>query len=111
IGIASLNMGFGGEGGGGVYHSRYDTFKHYIRFGNPGFKYVAALSKAAGHTVLRFANADILPFRYSDMTSHIKNYMNQIEHEMNSMRKKRKYRKKLFANNAYMLASNPEKTY
>lgn len=111
IGIASLNMGFGGEGGGGVYHSRYDTFKHYIRFGDPGFKYVVALSKAAGHTVLRFANADILPFHYSDMANHIKNYMNQIEDEVNSMREKRKYRKKLFADNAYMLASDPAETY
>src|SRR5699024_10988744 len=33
LGIASLNMSFGGEGGGGVYHSRYDSFDHYRRFG------------------------------------------------------------------------------
>jgi N-acetylated-alpha-linked acidic dipeptidase len=111
IGIASLNLGFGGEGGGGVYHSRYDTFKHYIRFGDPSFKYCVALSKTAGHTILRFADADVLPFRFSDMAGHIKTYMNQIEQKMTSMREKRTYQQKLHADSAYVLASNPAKTH
>ncbi len=111
IGIPSLNLGFGGEAGGGWYHSRYDTFKHFIRFGDPGFKYTTVLSKASGHAVLRFANADVLPFHFSDMADHIKTYMNQIEKEMSSMRKKREYRQKLHADSAYILASDPSKTY
>jgi N-acetylated-alpha-linked acidic dipeptidase len=37
LGIASMNIGYGGEGeSGGVYHSAYDTFEHYRRFGDPG---------------------------------------------------------------------------
>src|SRR5262245_16624858 len=32
LGVASLNLGFGGDGGGGVYHSIYDTFTWYTRF-------------------------------------------------------------------------------
>ncbi len=31
-GIASLNIGYGGESGGGEYHSIYDSYDHYIKF-------------------------------------------------------------------------------
>jgi N-acetylated-alpha-linked acidic dipeptidase len=109
IGIPSLNLGFGGEGGGGIYHSRYDTWEHYRRFGDPGFKYSVALSKTAGRAVMRAADADVLPFRFSDMADHIKTYMNQIMDKMNLMRKKRKYQLKLHADSAYILASDPRK--
>ena len=43
-GIASLNIGYGGENDGGEYHSIYDSYDHYIRFGDPGFKYGIVLS-------------------------------------------------------------------
>src|SRR5699024_680468 len=101
LGIASLNMSFGGEGGGGVYHSRYDTFDHYRRFGDPGFTYGVALSKTNGHAVLRFANADILPYRFSDMADHIQTYMQQIIDQSNAMRKETEFAQKLHENNAY----------
>src|SRR5262245_12213322 len=33
LGIASLNIGYGGEGEtAGIYHSIYDSFDHYVRF-------------------------------------------------------------------------------
>ncbi len=48
LGIASLNMGFGGESGGGSYHSIYDSFDHYTRFGDPDFAYGITLVKVAG---------------------------------------------------------------
>ena len=38
LGIASLNIGFGGEDGGGSYHSIYDSFEHYTRFGDPDLR-------------------------------------------------------------------------
>src|SRR6185369_7045888 len=48
LGISSLNLGFGGEGSGGEYHSIYDSYDHFIRFKDPGFQYGIALSKTAG---------------------------------------------------------------
>src|SRR5699024_2199966 len=111
LGIASLNMSFGGEGGGGVYHSRYDSFDHYRRFGDPGFIYGVTLSKTNGHAVLRFANADILPYRFSDMADHIHTYMQQIIDQSNSMRKETEFAHKLHKEKAYMLAADPTKTY
>lgn len=111
LGIPSLNLGFGGEGGGGVYHSRYDSFDHYVRFGDPTFEYGVALAKVAGHAVLRYANADIIPLRFSDMAETIDGYMDEIEATLKSMRKKRAFRQKLHAMNAYDLASDPTKEY
>src|SRR5262249_6124074 len=40
LGIAALSIEYGGESDqGGVYHSNYDSFDHYVRFGDPGFVY------------------------------------------------------------------------
>ena len=66
LGIASLNLGYGGEEGGGVYHSVYDSYDHYIRFGDPTFEYGITLSKTAGRAVLRLADAEVLPFNFDD---------------------------------------------
>ena len=65
LGIASLNLGFGGEGDYGQYHSIYDSFDHYTRFMDPDFAYGVALAKVAGRAVLRLSEADMLPFEFS----------------------------------------------
>ena len=62
LGVASLNLGFGGEDQGGRYHSIYDSFDHYTRFSDPTFEYGVALAKVGGRTILRLANAEALPF-------------------------------------------------
>ena len=61
-GISSMNIGFGGEGEGGIYHSIYDSYDHFIRFTDPGFHYEVALAATAGRALMRMANADVLPF-------------------------------------------------
>ena len=52
LGIASLNIGFGGEDGGGSYHSIYDSFDHYHALRRPDFAYGIALAKVCGRAVL-----------------------------------------------------------
>ncbi|HEY7900333.1 MAG TPA: M28 family peptidase, partial [Caulobacteraceae bacterium] len=65
LGIASINLGFGGEGqSGGVYHSAYDTYDHFARFGDPGFVYGVTLAKTAGRLVLRAADAEVDPLKF-----------------------------------------------
>ena len=53
---------FAFEGPFGVYHSVYDTHQWVARFGDPGFRYHAALVRIWGLTALRLAQADVLPF-------------------------------------------------
>ena len=48
LGIASGNMPFGGESQNGSYHTLYDTYEHFTRFIDPGFRYGIALSEVAG---------------------------------------------------------------
>ena len=89
MGISSLNIGFGGENPGGSYHSLYDTFEHYTRFGDPGFHYGVALAQVAGRTTLRLANADVLPYHFSTFAGHVASYLDEIENMAASMREER----------------------
>src|SRR6185369_4598090 len=68
---AARNTGYGGEGGGGSYHSVYDSFDHYTRFGDPNFDYGIAQAKTTGRLVLRLANADVLPFELKTFTDTV----------------------------------------
>lgn len=78
LGVASLNIGYGGEDGGGSYHSIYDSFVHYTRFGDPGFDYGIALAQTGGRIVLRFADADYLPLSFNNLTDTVALYVNEV---------------------------------
>jgi N-acetylated-alpha-linked acidic dipeptidase len=79
LGIATLNMGYGGEGEtAGVYHSVYDSFDHYVRFADPTFDYAIALSKTAGRAILRFANADYLPLSFGNFSDTVSVYVKEV---------------------------------
>ena len=79
LGIASVNMGFGGEDAGGVYHSIYDDFYWYTHFSDTDFVYGRALAQTAGTTVLRLADAELLPFDFSDFTDTIRRYIDEVQ--------------------------------
>ncbi|MGI9170533.1 MAG: M28 family peptidase, partial [Caulobacteraceae bacterium] len=65
LGIASLNIAYEGEGqSDGVYHSVYDTFEHYDRFGDPGMVYGVVLAQTGGRLALRAADAEVAPFQF-----------------------------------------------
>jgi N-acetylated-alpha-linked acidic dipeptidase len=80
LGIASLNLGFGGEDEGGIYHSVYDDFNWYTHFSDTDFSYGQALSQTVGLSVLRLADAEVIPFDYSDFTDTIRRYVDEIDH-------------------------------
>jgi N-acetylated-alpha-linked acidic dipeptidase len=77
--VASLDAGFGGEGGGGVYHSKYDSFYWYTHFSDKDFVYNAALSRAMGTMILRLADADVLPFEFTSTARTLSGYVDEIE--------------------------------
>ena len=55
LGVAALNLGFGGEDDGGIYHSIYDDFYFYTRFLDTDFAYGRALAQTVGTAVIRLA--------------------------------------------------------
>jgi N-acetylated-alpha-linked acidic dipeptidase len=80
LGVASLNLGFGGEDEGGIYHSVYDDFNWYTHFSDTDFSYGQALSETVGLAVLRLADSEIIPFDFTDFTDTIHRYVDEIEH-------------------------------
>ncbi|MEO8430442.1 MAG: transferrin receptor-like dimerization domain-containing protein [Acidobacteriota bacterium] len=78
LGIASLNVGFEGEGGGGVYHSVYDDFAWYTRFSDGDFVYGRALAQTNGLLLLRLADADLLPLDMEPLAETIADYVKEV---------------------------------
>jgi N-acetylated-alpha-linked acidic dipeptidase len=111
LGLPSLNFGFGGEDGGGEYHSIYDSYDDYRRFKDPKFVYGVALAKVSGHTVLRMADADTLPFDFSKLCKTIDGYVTELISVTSDMRDATVVENELLAKNQYKLASDPTKTY
>ncbi|WP_108425504.1 transferrin receptor-like dimerization domain-containing protein [Flagellimonas amoyensis] len=108
-GIASLNLGYGGEGSGGEYHTIYDTYTHYTRFKDPGFQYGVALANTAGRITLRLANAEVLPFELTQWHGTIETYLGEVMKTLENMRSEvEKHNKKVEAN-VYELTMDPKK--
>jgi len=74
-----LDLGFGGEGGGGIYHSIYDDFFWYTHFSDTSFQYCRTLAQVAGTAMIRLADSPVLPFSYSDQCSVIKTYVDELQ--------------------------------
>ena len=110
-GVPALNMAFGGESGGGSYHSLYDTYEHYKRFSDGKFIYGTTLSKVNGRLVLRLSEADILPFRFVNMVDNIGKFIEQNKKLSEDIRKSTKSLNDLLDNNDFAISSNPKKTY
>jgi N-acetylated-alpha-linked acidic dipeptidase len=108
LGLASLNLGFGGEGdSGGVYHSAYDTYEHHSRFVDPGHAYAGVLAKTAGRMVLRLADADTPVQRYGDVADTVAMYLDEVKKLADARRDEAQARTRLLAAGAYKLADDP----
>jgi N-acetylated-alpha-linked acidic dipeptidase len=79
LGIASIDLGFGGEDGGGIYHSIYDDFYWYTHFSDKDFVYGRALAQTAGAAVMRLADADLLPLDFDDFTDTLRRYIDEVQ--------------------------------
>ena len=86
LGIASLNVGFGGEGGNGVYHSIYDDFAWYSRFSDGDFVFGRALAQTNGILLLRLADAELLPFDLDSLAETISDYVKEVRNLANDRR-------------------------
>jgi len=87
LGIATLNVGFGGEGGGGVYHSDYDDFYWYSHFSDTTFVYGRTLAQVDATIMMRLADAPVLPFQFGRFAATVGRYLDEIEKLPNQTRK------------------------
>jgi N-acetylated-alpha-linked acidic dipeptidase len=79
LGITTLDLYYSGEDDDdGIWHSTYDSFDNYVRFGDPNFEYGVAEAETVGHVVLRAANAAVLPLRLTDFSDTIEGYSSEL---------------------------------
>ena len=108
LGIATLSVEYGGEADqSGVYHSRYDTFDHYVRFGDPDFKYGVALAQTNGRVMLRMADAQLLPQQAGSVAQRIDGYVHQLHALADTRRKHAAELQSMIDTRVFELAADP----
>ena len=82
LGIASLDLRYSREGRGhdGVYHSIYDDFYWYTNFSDTNFTYGRTLAQTVGLAVLRLANAELLPFDFTNLADTVRLYARELSY-------------------------------
>jgi N-acetylated-alpha-linked acidic dipeptidase len=78
-GTPSLNLGYSGEDDDGVYHSIYDDFYHYTKFADTDFAYGRALAETVGTAVIRLADADVLPYEFTNLADTVTRYNTELQ--------------------------------
>ncbi len=110
LGIPSMNVGFGGEGEGGEYHSIFDSFDHFTRFKDPNFAYGVVLAQTMGRAALRLVNADVLPFEFQNFSNTVAKYGTEVKQLADNMRTETDKQTKLLAEKRYDAVADPTET-
>ena len=79
IGVATLDMSYAGEDEEGIYHSIYDDFYWYTHFSDTDFVYGRALAQTVGTSVMRLADAQALPFDFTDFADTVGMYTKELQ--------------------------------
>ncbi|MGB8581124.1 MAG: M28 family metallopeptidase [Candidatus Sulfotelmatobacter sp.] len=72
LGVPSTDIGSSGPYG--VYHSTFDDFAWFKKFGDPDFLYEQEMARIFGLEALRMADADVLPYDYEEYGKEVAAY-------------------------------------
>jgi len=64
----------------GVYHSAFDNFAWFKKFGDPDFTYEQEMARLFGLEAVRMADADVLPYDYEEYGKEIAVYLDAAQH-------------------------------
>jgi N-acetylated-alpha-linked acidic dipeptidase len=110
LGVASLNVGYTGEDrSAGVYHSIYDDFYWYTHFADTNFVYGRALAQTVGTMVLRFADADVLPYDFTDFADTTRRYSDELKKLIKDKQDEIRERNQNIDDGAYNAVSDPRR--
>ncbi len=107
LGVASLDVSYGGEDDGGIYHSIYDDFYWYTHFADTTFVYGRALAQTDGTLVLRMAQADLLPYDFTSLADTLRAYTGELKSLLEARRAEAAERKSALELDAYELTNDP----
>jgi len=73
LGVPSADMSSSGPYG--VYHSVFDNFAWFKKFGDPDFVYEQQMARILGLEVVRMSDADVLPYDYEEYGKEVVAYL------------------------------------
>jgi N-acetylated-alpha-linked acidic dipeptidase len=73
LGVPAADMS--STGSYGVYHSVFDNFNWFKKFGDPDFVYEQEMARIYGLATIRMASADVLPYDYEEYGKEISAYI------------------------------------
>jgi N-acetylated-alpha-linked acidic dipeptidase len=109
LGVASLNLGYGGEDQGGIYHSIYDDFYWYTHFSDTEFVYGKALAQTAGLMVMRLADADVLPYRFSNLSDAVNDYLKEVQELLKQKQEQVKEQNRELQDGVFQATNDPRR--
>ena len=109
LGVASLNIGYGGEDSAGQYHSIYDDFYFYTHFEDTDFAYGKALAQTGGTMIMRLADSDILPFQFTNFAETVHGYVGEVKKLSTDQRAEIKEKNSEIAEGVYDAMADPKK--
>jgi N-acetylated-alpha-linked acidic dipeptidase len=108
LGVASLDLGYGGEDGGGIYHSIYDDYYWYTHFSDTDFKYGPTLAQTAGTAVLRIADAELLPYDFVNFAETVRRYQDELKKLLVGMRDQIRERNRQLEEGVFAATTDPK---
>jgi N-acetylated-alpha-linked acidic dipeptidase len=112
LGIASVNLGYGGEDeSDGQYHSIYDDFYWYTHFQDTDFVYGRALAQTAGTMVMRMADADVIPYQFTNLAETVHGYVTDLKKLASTARDKAKEENTEISEDVYKALYDPKKQF
>jgi N-acetylated-alpha-linked acidic dipeptidase len=108
-GIAAMDIRFGGEDRDGQYHSIYDDFYWFTHFSDTNFAYGRTLAQTAGTAIMRLADADLLPFDFTNQAETIKTYIRELEKLLKTEQDETKERNLELEEGVFGATSDPQK--
>jgi N-acetylated-alpha-linked acidic dipeptidase len=79
LGVPSTDMSSSGDYG--VYHSTFDDFTWFKKFGDPDFLYEQEMARMFGMEVLRMSDVDVLPYDYETYGKEILVYLDAAKNK------------------------------
>jgi N-acetylated-alpha-linked acidic dipeptidase len=83
LGVPSSDVS--SSGSYGVYHSVFDNFNWFKKFGDPDFVYEQEMARVFGLEAIRMSNADVLPYDYEQYGREIAAYVETARRKSESV--------------------------
>jgi N-acetylated-alpha-linked acidic dipeptidase len=111
LGVASLNLSFGSRESDGIYHSIYDDFYWYTHFSDTKFVYGRALAQTVGTAVMRLANAELLPYDFTNFADTIGKYADDLKKLLKTKQDEIRERNRQIEEGVFDATADPKKTF